>query len=107
VLVTSPLIDVHDYELIRRVVREQRLPTISNYEDLAWSDVLMAYGPNPRSAFQRAAQYARRILEGAKPSDLPVERPTQFDLVLNLKSAKALGLTFPDSVLIRATAVLK
>ena len=62
----------------------------------------MSYGPNFPSLFRRAAEYVDKILRGAKPSDLPVEQPTQFDLVINLNTAKALGLTVPPSLLARS-----
>jgi putative ABC transport system substrate-binding protein len=74
------------------------LPVVSIYKDFAEAGGLLAYGPNLPAAYRRAAYYADRILKGAKPSDLPVEEPTQFDLVVNLKTAKALGLTIPPSV---------
>jgi putative ABC transport system substrate-binding protein len=107
IVLQSSLIDTAGvYWRLKQLVREHRLPAIIDFERHAWEDFLMAYGPSRLIAAQRAAHYARRILEGAKPSTLPVERPTQFDLVVNLRSAKALGLTVPQSVLARATAVL-
>jgi putative ABC transport system substrate-binding protein len=67
----------------------------------------MSYGPSLRDLFRRAATYVHKILQGAKPGDLPVEQPMKFDLILNLKTAKALGLTIPPTLLFQADEVIK
>ena len=67
----------------------------------------MAYAANYPDQYRRAATYVEKILKGAKPSELPVEQPTKFDLVINLKTAKALGLTIPQSILVRADEIIQ
>jgi putative ABC transport system substrate-binding protein len=67
----------------------------------------LSYAPNLREGYTRLATYVDKILKGAKPSDLPVEQPTRFELVINMKTAKALGLTFPQTILIRADQVIQ
>ena len=84
-----------------------RLPTIYTYKEFIEAGGLISYGPSRRDMYRRTAEYADKILRGAKPADLPVEQPTKFELVINLKTAKALGLTIPQSLLIRADEVIQ
>jgi putative ABC transport system substrate-binding protein len=84
-----------------------RLPTIYSQREQVEAGGLMSYGPNFPDLFRRAADYVDKILRGAKPSDLPVEQPTKFDFVINLTTAKALGLTIPESFLLRADEVIE
>ena len=86
---------------------KNRLPTIFGAREFAAAGGLMSYGPNIPELFRRAAVYVDKILKGAKPRDLPIEQPTKFELIVNLKTAKALGLTIPPSVLIRADQVVQ
>jgi putative ABC transport system substrate-binding protein len=84
-----------------------RLATISPWRELPEAGGLLSYGANLREMFRRAAEVLDRILKGAKPSNIPVERPTKFDLVISLKTAKALGLTIPPSMLARADEIIE
>ena len=85
----------------------RRLPGVHAYRELIEAGGLMSYGPSYEDMHRRAAYFIDRVLKGANPGDLPVERPSKFDLVINLKTAKALGVTIPRSVLLRATEVIQ
>ena len=93
--------------LIARLASQNRLPTIHWSRGEVEAGGLMSYGPNRIDAARQAADYVAKILQGAKPGDLPVEQPSNFDLVINLKAAKALGLTIPPSLLQRADQVIE
>ncbi len=84
-----------------------RLPAVYGYREFPEAGGLLAYGPSRYDLYRRAATYVDKILKGAKPADLPVEQPTRFELVVNLKTAKALSLTIPQTVLIRADQVIQ
>jgi putative tryptophan/tyrosine transport system substrate-binding protein len=94
-------------EQIARVALEHRLPTVGIEPGFAAAGNLVQYGPDFSESCRRAASYVDRILKGAKPADLPVEQPTRFSLVINLKTAKALGVTIPPSILLRADQVIE
>jgi putative ABC transport system substrate-binding protein len=89
------------------IANRQRFPTMYGLREYVVEGGLMAYGPRVTDLFRRAASYVDRILKGAKPGDLPVEQPTRFELAINLKTARALGLTVPRSVLLRADHVIQ
>jgi len=84
-----------------------RLPIISNNREFVQAGAFMSYGPNLPDLLRRAADLVDKILRGAKPGDIPVEQPTKFDLIINLTTAKALGLTIPESFLARADEVIE
>jgi putative ABC transport system substrate-binding protein len=96
----------HGKEIVN-FANQKRIPSMLDRAYLETADVLMSYGADLAREFWRAADYVDRILKGAKLADLPVEQPTKFELVINLKTAKALELTIPPSVLARADEVIQ
>jgi putative tryptophan/tyrosine transport system substrate-binding protein len=106
VILSSPLINAQRSQ-ITSLALKMRLPTISLFTLFPRSGGLMAYGPNLPDMYKRAAAYIDKILKGAKPADLPIERPTTFELVLNLKTAQALGLSLPPTLLFQADEVIR
>jgi len=106
VISSAPLLSFHRKKILQ-LVEQNRIPAI--YPDQEWSTAggLISYGANLPDLYRRAATYVDKILKGAKPADLPVEQPTKFEFVINLKTAKALNLTIPQSVLFRADRVIR
>jgi putative ABC transport system substrate-binding protein len=102
----DPFNIVHIQE-IAALSQQQRLPAISVYRQFVTDGGLMSYGPDTMDIFRRSASYIDRILKGARPADLPVQQPTKFELFLNLKSAQALGLTVPPTLLAFADEVIE
>ena len=90
---------------IAQLATHYRLPSMFHYREDVTAGGLISYGPNNADAFRRAATYVDKILKGAKPGDLPIEQPTKFELVINLKTAKALGLTIPQSLQVQAELI--
>jgi len=90
-----------------RFAASRRLPAVYFFRSFADAGGLMAYGANNADSIRGAARYVDRILKGAAPADLPVDQPTRFDLVINLKTANALGLKIPRSLLVRADYVIE
>ena len=105
-VLSGPVYVLHRGQLAN-LAAKRRLPAIYNFREFVDAGGLLAYGPNIREFWRRAAVYVDKILHGAKPADLPVEQPTKLELVINLKTAKALGLTIPQSVLLRADEVIQ
>ena len=105
-VISSPLVNTNQKRIIDLALKH-RLPAIYPREDFVDSGGLMSYGPDRTEPYRRAAVYVDKILKGAKPADLPVEQPTKFEFIINLKAAKQIGLTIPPNMLARADRVIK
>src|SRR5262249_2889102 len=106
VVLSDAIFGSHQTRLADLAARS-RLPAAYGVRDSVEAGGLMSYGPSLLDSYRRAAAYVNQILKGTKPAELPVEQPTKFELVINLKTAKALGLTIPQSVLLRADEVIQ
>jgi len=105
-VVSEPLVSTHRVR-INTLALAARLPTMHDYREYVEAGGLMSYGPKFPDLFRRSADYVDKILRGTKPGDIPVEQPTKFDLVVNITTAKALGLAMPDKVLATADEVIE
>jgi len=106
IVLADPVFIAHRRQ-IAELASKTRLPAVYQLTDHAEAGGLIGYGPNIADLYRRAATYVDKILKGAKPGDLPVKQPARFELVINLKTAKALGLTIPSSLLQRADHVIE
>ena len=106
IVTPSPLANRHR-DLIIMLAARHRLPAVYAWRYYVTDGGLISYGPDSIDQYRRAAGYVDRILKGEKPADLPVQAPTKYDLILNLKTAKALGLEIPSSMLARANEVIE
>ena len=106
IVVSQAAFGVHG-ERILELARRHRLPAVFGSREGAERGGLMSYGPNRRDLYRRAAEYVDKILKGAKPGDLPIEQPTRFELVVNLQTARVLGITMAPTVLLRADEVIE
>src|SRR5262245_33974133 len=106
-LVPSDALMFQHRDHIAQLALQARLPSIFEPREMALAGGLMAYGPSYAEMLRRAAFYVDRLLKGTKPADLPIEQPTKFELVINLKTAKTLGFTIPQSLLLRADQVIQ
>jgi len=105
-VLASPILFAHRKTLIE-LAAQYRLPVVYQWREFVEEGGLMSYAASPRDMYRRAATYVDKILKGAKPADLPVEQPTKFELVINLKTAQALGITMPPSLLMLADEVIR
>ena len=106
-LILADRVFLHNRQRMMDFTQEQRLPNVNAYKELVEAGGLISYGPSYEDMHKRAAIYVNKILKGAKPGNLPIEQPTKFTLVVNLKAAKALGISMPPTVLSRADEVIE
>ncbi|HKU04930.1 MAG TPA: ABC transporter substrate-binding protein [Bradyrhizobium sp.] len=106
-IVVSTRLLLRQRQKILAFAQSSRIPTIGSWGDWARDGLLLAYGPNTEVTMRRVAEYVDKILKGARPADLPIERPTRFELAVNLKTAGSLGLTVPPALLARADTVFE
>jgi putative ABC transport system substrate-binding protein len=105
-VIDAPFTGIHASTIASKALKAH-LPVVYSLGRLGTNGALIGYGPDARDLFSRAARYVDRVLKGADPAQLPVEQPTKFKLVINLKTAKALGITIPESILLRADEIIK
>ena len=105
-VLSEPLVNANKVQILQAVM-EARIPTIFGFREFVDAGGLISYGANFPDLFSRAAEFVDKILRGAKPADMPVQQPVKFDLIINLKTAKALGLTIPEAFLLRADEVIE
>lgn len=106
-IVTASAAAIRHFDLLLALAARHRLPAIYRQRDFAARGALISYGPDNIDLYRRAAGYFDRILKGEKPADLPVQAPTKYELVVNLKTAKTLGLDIPDALLAAADHVIE
>ena len=106
-LLVVPVLPEDSFQMLHRLALQHRLPTIHSNRRFVAAGGLMGYGTDFPDNYRRAATYVDRLLRGAKVSDLPVQFPTKFELVVNLKTAKSIGLIIPEALLLRADEVIE
>jgi ABC-type uncharacterized transport system substrate-binding protein len=107
IIISQDVIHYPHRRLIAEFALRNNLPSVSSYREYVEAGGLMSYGHDSQDMYRRVAVYVDKVLKGAKPGDLPIEQPTKFELVINLKTAKALRLTIPQSLLLRADQVIE
>jgi putative ABC transport system substrate-binding protein len=106
-VILDSTVNMYNRELLSEFAAITRLPAVTSSKQYAEAGALISYGPLLEANYLRAATYVDKVLKGAKPGDLPVEQPTTFEMVINMKTAKVLGVKIPDSILVQATKVIE